>query len=349
MSRRMRSYLMTRGTLRRMDYAFLDESPPERWWEPIGRWLFLEAEELVLARRAAGTTGLLLSGIPSGRCDVIGTRIRYTVVVDDVHEDPALAAWLVRCGLEDAERERLGRALDAHFDAEYVDARLTAAMDGGGGGGGGRGGDRGNRTEAESSEEVPEQVSEQVPEQVSEQVSEHVSGKASKDISEAVSEGGSPRDVEQRLFSALREGATGAGDEGSVGDRAGAKARRGSWAGSVQDPEARGEFRAWARRLLRDARPGIAFTTHALGSAAGARRVAEVLPDEVAVLLHDGEVTGIHKLTDAPGEAVSGGKASAPGVHRGNRDRRRTTALAALAITLGLAMALGIWLLAGMN
>lgn len=126
----MRAYVMTRGTERRMDYAFLGQSPPLSWWDGLTEWLLLEAEELVLNRPDGRSAGLLLSGIPSGRSDVIGTRIRYTVVVDGVHEEPALGAWLVRCGLEEPERDRLGRDLDAVFAADRVDAWLRGAMDG---------------------------------------------------------------------------------------------------------------------------------------------------------------------------------------------------------------------------
>lgn len=297
MNRGMRAYVMTRGTERRMDYAFLGESPPRRWWESIGKWLFLEAEELVVSRRDGETTGLLLSGIPSGRRDVIGTRIRYTVVVDDVHEAPALGAWLVRCGLEDGERERLGRALDAGFAADYVDAWLRRAEDAG----------SGNR-------------------------------------------GAAWREVEERLLAALGEGAA-AAHETTAEDEDEDEDRRTSWVGGVQDPVARREFRARARRLLQDARPGIAFTTHALGSVSGARRAAQALPDDVAVLLHDSELRETQNLSETPGMkpatgAVSAGKAPAPAAHRGRRGRRRTT-LAIAAVTLGLAAVLGIWWLTG--
>ncbi|MFD3524958.1 hypothetical protein [Streptomyces sp. NPDC058653] len=121
----MRAYVMTRGTQRRQDYAFLGDAPPDLWWETVAAWVFLESEELVVRRRGAASTGLLISGIPSRRTDVIGTRIRFTVVVDDVHDDPVFAERLVRCGLDPAERAALGAALDTAFDADFVDARLA--------------------------------------------------------------------------------------------------------------------------------------------------------------------------------------------------------------------------------
>ncbi|MGW1781907.1 hypothetical protein ACWCQQ_22590 [Streptomyces sp. NPDC002143] len=121
----MRAHLMTRGTRRRHDYAFLGEVPPDQWWKELARWVLLESEELVIRRQENGRTGLVVSGIPSRRTDAIGTRIRHTLVVDAVHEDQRLARWLVRCGLDDAERTRLGEALDAAFDGDLVDALMS--------------------------------------------------------------------------------------------------------------------------------------------------------------------------------------------------------------------------------
>ncbi|PNG22769.1 hypothetical protein C1J00_07595 [Streptomyces cahuitamycinicus] len=286
----MHAYVMTRGTLRRMDYAFLGQSPPDRWWETVGSWLFLDAEELVVSRRDRRTTGLLLSGIPSQRRDVIGTRIRYTVVVDEVHDDPGLATWLIRCGLEDEARERLGRALDEGYDADYVDAWLA--------------------------------------------------GTGSAD---SASHDGSPQEVERRLLAAVREGASAAPD-----DTAGGNDRRGSWAGGIQDPGAREAFRIRALRLLQDSRPGIAFTTHALGTTEGAWRMAQALSLEVAVLLHDSDMARVVSLSQgsAAATAVSGGKAPIP-VGRRDASRYRSPQLLILAVTLALAMAWAIWWLTG--
>ncbi|WP_149038577.1 hypothetical protein [Kitasatospora sp. MBT63] len=126
MSGRARAYLMTRGTPRRLDYAFLGDAPPQPWWEAVAPWQLAEDAELVV-RRTAGRTAVMLSGIPSGRTDVVGTAIRHTVVVDDVQDDPGLARWLVRCGLEEDARTGLGRAVDAAFDAELVDSLLSGA------------------------------------------------------------------------------------------------------------------------------------------------------------------------------------------------------------------------------
>ncbi|MGZ9930832.1 hypothetical protein ACXNSR_13130 [Streptomyces sp. NC-S4] len=125
----MRAYLMTRGTLRSQDYAFLGEAPSDQWWDAVTPWVFLESEELIVRRRAGGGTGLVISGIPSRRTDVLGTRVRHTVVVDGVHHDQRLALWLVRCGLDDGERRRLGEALDGAFDGDFVDALMSGGDD----------------------------------------------------------------------------------------------------------------------------------------------------------------------------------------------------------------------------
>ncbi|MEU5345633.1 hypothetical protein AB0H18_33175 [Streptomyces sp. NPDC020766] len=123
----MRTHLMTRGTRRRHDYAFLGEAPPDQWWQTLARWVFMESEELIIRRQESGRTGLVISGIPSQRTDAIGTRIRHTLVVDAVQEDQRLALWLVRCGLDDEERTRLGKALDTAFDGDLVDALMSGA------------------------------------------------------------------------------------------------------------------------------------------------------------------------------------------------------------------------------
>lgn len=258
----MRAYLMTRGTLRGQDYTFLGEPPAEQWWDTVAPWVFLESEELIVRRRGKGTTGLVISGIPSRRTDVLGTRVRHTVVVDDVHYDQQLALWLVRCGLDDRERGRLGEVLDATFDGDFVDALMSGADD----------------------------------------------------------------DVEIRLLDALRQAAEDPAEEET------AKDITGSWAGAVNDEMATRAFLARVRRLLADGAPGYAFTTHALGSLDGAKRVASTLPDDVAVLLHDSNLRGVEQL----------GKASVPAPRRDRTasDRRTRAVLLALA---GAAMALGVW------
>jgi hypothetical protein len=129
----VRAYLMTRGFPRGLDYRFLGAAPPEPWWTPLRdrELVNLERTEFIAHGAAAGL-GLLLSGIPSVRRDVVGTPIRYTLVVDglgDAESDALLARRLVLAGLRDPDRQALGRALDAAFDQAAVDEILAGARD----------------------------------------------------------------------------------------------------------------------------------------------------------------------------------------------------------------------------
>jgi hypothetical protein len=118
------AHLMTRGTPRRLDYRFLGTGPPQRWWGPLQEWVELEEPEVIVLGGAPGTR-VLVSGVPSVRKDVIGTTIRYTLVVDDA--DPVLARNLAAAGLDEAGRARLGSLLDDGFPAEWVDEALAHA------------------------------------------------------------------------------------------------------------------------------------------------------------------------------------------------------------------------------
>lgn len=122
----MKAYLMTRGTARKLDYAFLDAAPPTQWWQPVATWVVLEEPETIVCRHGE-SLGLLLTGIPSARRDVIGTAIRYRLVVDDLQDEPAVARRLVACGLTAEARGELGRRLDEIFDVATVDAILRGA------------------------------------------------------------------------------------------------------------------------------------------------------------------------------------------------------------------------------
>lgn len=124
-----RAYLMTRGHPRGLDYRFLGAAPPEPWWTPLRdrELVNLERAELIAHGAGAGLD-LLLSGIPSTRRDVIGTPIRYTLVVNELgaaETDAELARRLVLAGLRDVDRQALGRALDAAFDEAAVDEILA--------------------------------------------------------------------------------------------------------------------------------------------------------------------------------------------------------------------------------
>ncbi len=118
----MTAHLMTRGTPRRLDYRFLGTSSPERWWTPLADWIVLEEAAVVVNGGGPAGARVLVSGIPSARRDVIGTAIRFTLVVDGA--DPGLLARLAAAGLDPEERTKLGSVLDAQFPAEWVDAAL---------------------------------------------------------------------------------------------------------------------------------------------------------------------------------------------------------------------------------
>lgn len=113
---------MTRGTARRLDYRFLGESPRRQWWAPLDDLVVLE-RPAVLVRGGPVGSGVVVSGIPSARRDVIGTPIRFTLVVDD--PGPEVLARLVDAGLDPQGRAALGGRLDAEFPADYVDAVLA--------------------------------------------------------------------------------------------------------------------------------------------------------------------------------------------------------------------------------
>lgn len=128
-----RAYLLTRGFARGLDYRFLGASPPVPWWAPLhDRGLVnLERSEIIAYGDGTGL-GLLLSGIPSVRRDVVGTPIRYTLVVDDLGNgegDMVLIRRLVLAGLRDEDRHALGSALDAAFDQIAVDGMLSGTLD----------------------------------------------------------------------------------------------------------------------------------------------------------------------------------------------------------------------------
>src|SRR6201996_8442639 len=124
---------MTPGFPRRLGYRFLRALPPAPWWGPLrDRELGNRERPEVVAYGGGTSLSVLLSGIPSGRRDVVGTPIRYLVVVDDLREgetDTLLARRLVLAGLRDEDRLAFGRALDAAFDEATVDAMLSGTRD----------------------------------------------------------------------------------------------------------------------------------------------------------------------------------------------------------------------------
>jgi hypothetical protein len=124
----LKAYLMTRGTARDLDHAYLGDAPPSVWWTPVSRWLDLETAELVVCRQA-GSVGILVSGIPSARRDIVGRAIRLTIVLDEADSDPDLARRLAWAALDDRLRAALGNYLDEVFDADTVDGILSGTRD----------------------------------------------------------------------------------------------------------------------------------------------------------------------------------------------------------------------------
>ncbi|MEV6630355.1 hypothetical protein AB0M54_06340 [Actinoplanes sp. NPDC051470] len=122
----MKTYLMTRGTARANDYQFIGDEPADRWWAPVADQVLMEEAELIVAGRD-GRLCFLLSGVPSARRDVIGTEVRYTVVVEDVAADLDVARKLLTAGLTDAGRARFGELLDKSFGGTVVDEILGGA------------------------------------------------------------------------------------------------------------------------------------------------------------------------------------------------------------------------------
>lgn len=122
---------MSRGTGRRLEYDFLGAAPPSRWWSVLSDRGLVVLEEPGIIAYADGTAlSILLSGIPSAHRDMIGTEIRYTVVVDDLQDDVRLARNLAAAGLSSEQRALLGRELDRAFDVAKVNAVLGGSSDG---------------------------------------------------------------------------------------------------------------------------------------------------------------------------------------------------------------------------
>ncbi|ROO61645.1 hypothetical protein EDC02_3594 [Micromonospora sp. Llam0] len=119
----MHAYLLTRGTPRNLDYAFLGSEPATHWWDRLSDANFINIDRFEVAARADGSgLSLLLSGLPSARRDSIGTPIRFTVVVDGLQDDPELLADLVAVALSPAGRAALGRQLDEEFPYPEINA-----------------------------------------------------------------------------------------------------------------------------------------------------------------------------------------------------------------------------------
>ncbi|MFC1405162.1 MULTISPECIES: hypothetical protein [Streptacidiphilus] len=236
MAAAVKPYLMTRGWAQQLDYDFLGESPPVFWWHPLahrGR-VVLEQPEIVV--RGGASPAVLVSGVPSIRRDVRSTRIRYTLVVEELTDQPGLVRSLVAMGLDPEQRERFGARLDAVFDADTVDGMLSGT--------------------------VPcEPVVGHLAELLGAAYATHPEPSAEAEID-------------------------------------------GSWAGPVGGERARGAFLARIERLAAG-EPGLAFSSHALTTVAGAAQAAAEQPDPCAILLVNGVLTEVEPLRAAPVEPSS--------------------------------------------
>ncbi|MBL7255830.1 hypothetical protein [Paractinoplanes lichenicola] len=117
------AYLMTRGRPRenRYDYQFIGAVPPARWWDAVTKHVQTTQREIVVARHEGGV-GVYVTGVPSERRDAGGTPIRYTLVLDDLRDDPVLLQRIAALAWSADGYERLGEQLDKEFDADRIDA-----------------------------------------------------------------------------------------------------------------------------------------------------------------------------------------------------------------------------------
>ncbi|MFE0458596.1 hypothetical protein ACFW1A_04945 [Kitasatospora sp. NPDC058965] len=118
---------MTRGTPKRLDYAFLGARPASQWWEGPQNQLPLLVftdEAGVCVSGTGDDWSATLFEVPSARRDVDGRAIRYTLVVEAGPGEAPLAAGLVRLALDTGARVGLGAALDRSCTAELVDGVL---------------------------------------------------------------------------------------------------------------------------------------------------------------------------------------------------------------------------------
>lgn len=233
-----RAYLLTRGFARGLDYRYLDTAPPDQWWTPLRDLDLVNLERAELIARGAETgLGLLLSGIPSARRDVVGTSIRYTLVVDDLRDtesDAVLARRLVLAGLREDDRQALGRALDAAFDQAAVDELLGGTRD---------------------------------TTQVGDVVAEVL----------------------------VKSWGTGDAAPPAGGPDAAPADAGGSWAGPVDQEQARRSFLARVTTLAAGGR-GFAFTSGTLATETGVRAALTELPGDNAILLTEGDLTEVVRL-----------------------------------------------------
>jgi hypothetical protein len=125
----VKTYILTRGVARHLDYGYLGPVPRE-WWQVLREWTTTDRP----ASLACGTgdeLSLLLAGIPSVRRDAIGRPIRFTLVLEAGEADSEQCGKLVRASLSELGREGIGTALDEALPSKEIDdllaSRVTAA------------------------------------------------------------------------------------------------------------------------------------------------------------------------------------------------------------------------------
>jgi hypothetical protein len=119
----VKTYILTRGMPRDLDYRYLGPAPQE-WWHALRDWTTVE-RPASMARGSGDEVSLLLTGIPSVRRDLIGRPIRFTLVLEAGKPDAEICESLVRTCLSEQGRESLGNALDDALSAEEIDDLLA--------------------------------------------------------------------------------------------------------------------------------------------------------------------------------------------------------------------------------
>jgi len=122
----VKTYILTRGEPRELDYGYLGPAPKE-WWQVLRDWTTID-RPASLARGSVDELSLLLSGIPSVRRDAIGRPIRFTLVLEAGEADGELCENLVRVSLSERGREGLGKALDEALSATEIDDLLAGRV-----------------------------------------------------------------------------------------------------------------------------------------------------------------------------------------------------------------------------
>jgi len=121
----MQMFIQTRG--RTVDYRFLGQAPDRPWWHDYDNHTILEKPTILVRSTDAGWE-VYLGGIASGRTDLAGRAIRFTLVIADGQPADAERVLPLLCvGLAGAigEGGGLQNALDRAFDETFVERILA--------------------------------------------------------------------------------------------------------------------------------------------------------------------------------------------------------------------------------